>query len=267
MKFDFAAITVPEAGETVVKAFESDYDYAKFLPTGGWKSYIRGGRFTVPQDQTLTSLYWKNPQQPKTTHVRLAGARAAEFLPWFRERYPEHNTSRLDSCEDYRGEGSWETLTSMGFKIAERYGVRTANQGDWYPHHGAGRTLYIGSRQSQVSVRIYEKGKKEGEDPTWVRVEIEVKPKSRNKPLYANTDPVQLWASARWTQEFFRLLSGVELERLSLHKWSRTDFERREIAMLRQYGNHLEETLGNLSSLEELGPYLVDRLSELRNQS
>ena len=36
-------------------------------------------------------------------------------------------------------------------------------------------TLYIGSRSSDVMVRMYEKGKEQGTDEDWLRVEIEVK--------------------------------------------------------------------------------------------
>lgn len=63
---------------------------------------------------------------------------------------------------------------------------------------GQGKTLYIGSRQSQKLLRVYEKGKQLGDDRSqWVRYEVEFKSSSRHKlPLDMLTRPAEYLAGA-----------------------------------------------------------------------
>lgn len=55
---------------------------------------------------------------------------------------------------------------------------------DWHQFDGSGRTLAIGSRTSSRYLRIYEKGREQGDiNSEWVRVELEMKPRDMTIPL------------------------------------------------------------------------------------
>lgn len=41
--------------------------------------------------------------------------------------------------------------------------------------HDGGKTLYVGSRSSETMLRIYDKGKEQGTDENWIRIELEAK--------------------------------------------------------------------------------------------
>jgi phage replication initiation protein len=56
--------------------------------------------------------------------------------------------------------------------------------GDWKRINGKGRTLTIGNRSSSKYLRIYERGKKEGDSLSfWTRAELELKSTDRYLPL------------------------------------------------------------------------------------
>ena len=67
-----------------------------------------------------------------------------------------HEPSRVDAAIDWFEDGLFDTLAHAFklFAIQNRLGVSTP--GDW--ERGEGRTLYIGSRNSPLYVRLYEKG-------------------------------------------------------------------------------------------------------------
>lgn len=269
MKFDFATISVPEHGETVLEAFQEAHDYAKFSISRGQNSFNRGGYFTSYDQNKIAEFYWDMPTSPKITNVWLRGRNAHNHLPWFRENYQDHNTTRLDSCEDYTFPGAWDQITGIAYQVRERFNLKSSNEGDWHPHHGHGRTLYIGSRRSAVFLRIYEKGKQlqnehDEIDLDWVRAEIQVRPPSRNKNKYTNVNSVQLWSATNWSREFFHRLTGLNLPKLKLDPLPRSDNEKREIALLRQYGPHLDYLLEQHGSADNVGNYLYSKLVALR---
>lgn len=61
-----------------------------------------------------------------------------------------------------------------------------------------GRTYYIGAASSDRRIRVYEKGIQLGEDPNWVRVELQYRPKGREQKAWAfNASMEQLENSSR----------------------------------------------------------------------
>ena len=55
--------------------------------------------------------------------------------------------------------------------------------GNWFKPDGSGRTLYIGSRKNGKMLRVYEKGKQQGDSNSpWVRWELELHNKDRDIP-------------------------------------------------------------------------------------
>ncbi|ELW79450.1 replication initiation factor [Acinetobacter sp. WC-743] len=69
-----------------------------------------------------------------------------------------------------------------GFQLGNR-APNVEHKGNWKRPNGKGRTLNIGSRQSGKYLRLYEKGRAEGDpDDNWQRAEVEFKSVDRILP-------------------------------------------------------------------------------------
>lgn len=166
--------------------------YYKFLPRGyGGKGYLLGFQADVPG---ITVLAGGKVEQ-MGTHVQISGegCRMLEACPDF-PGWPEFmkiwrangaNFTRIDLAMDdleaqvsYKDVLSWEesgVLVRKGNSIRQ-YGNRVQGKQAW--------TLYIGSRQSEVMLRVYQKGWEltqkglslpEGAHPDFLRFECEYK--------------------------------------------------------------------------------------------
>lgn len=133
-----------------------------------------------------------------------------------REHFTYHSVSRADACVDFKGgRDEFKRVGSDLVTIAKKWGVSTrliASPSD----DEKGQTLYIGSRTSEVMVRLYEKGKQlqevkgqTPENPDLIRFEIEVKPnKADRKQLLARTAPQELPSFSRWSIKACSLVTG-----------------------------------------------------------
>lgn len=181
-------------------------------------------------------------------HVISTGSISHDVAMWMREKFLGlYGVSRADVRMDTITEGMFDYLIKVSGDFAIQRKVKTNHQGDWLTGK-AGRTLYIGSKDSVVQVRIYEKGKKEGGDPNWVRIEIQVRPaKSHSKEKAAAFLPFNFWQSSKWSHDLMNIIfianSEREVETLGT-VWRVSDVERSLIALISQYGN----TLDSLSS-------------------
>lgn len=102
---------------------------------------------------------------------REAGISSLEIVRWHIARGATF--SRIDLAYDLRDTDMRpETLyidLNLGLAVttAKTFNLITGNDG--------GSTLYIGSRQSEAFVRIYDKGVESGTRERWIRVELELK--------------------------------------------------------------------------------------------
>lgn len=182
------------------------------------------------------------------THgIRVQGAASPQVAKLIRELLPSHSVSRCDVAEDFCGEGFFDWIVGKAEEIAMRRGVLLERVGEgWYPHQrDKGRTLYVGSRKSTVFLRIYERGKKllgEGQqaDPNYVRVEMQVQPKSRAKSLLGMVEPDGFWGASSWTKELAQVMGADHVQRIKVGTvWSKPDMQRSIQALARQYGQTL----------------------------
>lgn len=104
------------------------------------------------------------------------------------------------AVDDYEGEHSIEWALDQykqgGFSTGGNKPF-TLQHGDWAIRNGNGRTFEVGRRNNGKFLRIYEKGKEQG-DPTsmWVRWELQLGKKSRNIPWLVLLVPGQFVAGA-----------------------------------------------------------------------
>lgn len=171
-----------------------------------------------------------------------------------------HWVTRADAADDRVGPGAWEALYGPLIAFADERGLTISQAGDW--HRGeAGRTLYVGSRKSPSFIRLYEKGKQLGLDPTWVRCELQVRPSKKARSAVASMTPEELWGTARWTRDVLALLQGIDVPRVRMAERRPGDDERALRAMLAQYGATLGRLYVRTGSEEAFARYLLERIA------
>lgn len=89
-----------------------------------------------------------------------------------------------------------------GFQVGNR-APNVEHKGNWKRPNGNGRTLNIGSRESGKYLRLYEKGRAEGDpDDNWQRAEVEYKSKDRVLPYDMLLAPSEYFIAAYPCFEF-----------------------------------------------------------------
>ena len=123
------------------------------------------------------------------------------------------HVTRLDLALDYREEMLFDYLHDYVRDVfLKKHNIKCQILGDYLSERNEGRSIYLGSRQSPVMLRIYEKGKeqKDTELHDWVRVEWELKPKNveaRTTLLDARLQ--ELLFSNAWSSTFAEHLLSV----------------------------------------------------------
>lgn len=173
-----------------------------------------------------------------------------------------YGVSRADPRMDMVDPAAWEYLYGLSADFALKRKLTTNSMGDWLTGE-KGRTFYIGSKTSAVQTRLYEKGKKEGGDPDWVRLEAQVRPSKADQKLKA-----AMWSprdfflhSSRWLADYYQKVLFEDHGRPDIHLgtvWSKSDREKAVTACVRQYGNRLLELADYLGGWDKLGECLGD---------
>ena len=180
--------------------------------------------------------------------------------------------TRLDPCIDFCKEGLYEEFRSQALVIAEEFKTPSGKpikfreiSSPLEPY--AGRTFYLGSREGEWFLRVYEKGLQgwkpnaRSQVPTdpikWlVRVEAEIKP---DKPIArrraAEAGPMELFGVSPILRVFAERALNVSVEPISLRVRRDSNRERALLAMGSQYSRHigdlLKEHQGDFASFGE----------------
>lgn len=245
------------------------------------RHYAFREQFRDPEGSSLCEVLHGGQNGAYGSYVRSTGWAAAGMVPVLRKLFPQQSISRADVAIDFDGPGCWEKLHGVALAIARAFGVKWHTVGDFREDRDplAGRTIYLGSRQSMVFVRIYEKGKKEllsvrvGEPlPSldWVRVEIEVKPPNqRARSWAAGWSEEQFWGCSSWSRKLLLDITGTGVERIMMTVRKETEARRSIRHMAAQYRGAMEAVLseegqdGLWKLIEEVWGE-QDRLARLR---
>jgi DNA relaxase NicK len=188
-------------------------------------------------------------------HVRVQGFYSPQMADVLRRLWPEHTVSRVDVAIDFDGADCWDKLASVCERVARDGGLKWTTVGDFREDRDqmAGRTIYVGSRQSPVFVRLYEKGKqmlpfhRVGDPPLsldWCRLEVEVKPKDRAMKVAASRwQPEQFWGCSSWSRKLLHSACGVDVERITMTARKETDARRAVRNMAMQYRSAMETVI------------------------
>lgn len=202
----------------------------------------------------------------------IAASTADEVYPLLQERFPGHGVSRLDAAEDFHGEGTWDRLEAMLTAIASRHRVSMSPFGEGHKRPDGtrdvtkGRSWYFGSKNSAFRVVLYEKGLQKiaegiAADPTWVRLEVRIKPSSKAKSMFGKIrlQPFDLLGMSRWGSEVGEHLQGPELTRYKIGSvWKPTEQDKVALRIVRMFDRGLDYLLEQYGTPEEVGRLLYE---------
>lgn len=143
-------------------------------------------------------------------NIMLTGGHGAcaRLAPSLQASFPGARLSRADAALDWSQPGLFDALLDMSRKLAKSNkklgGVRTIES-------DTGRTFYLGSRTSTVSLRVYEKDRERAArgvieevdvDPDLIRIEWTFRPQSKSKAGMAKKTPGEMVRTSVWARDF-----------------------------------------------------------------
>ncbi|MBV7267558.1 replication initiation factor domain-containing protein [Erythrobacter ani] len=180
-------------------------------------------------------------------HVECTGRASPVLAEYLREHY-EHKPTRIDHAMDIRDFGLFDKIAQFARGFARSNRLKLSFAGDWANQY-EGRTVYIGSRTSQVFVRVYEKGIKTAKENglpltadlrDLVRIELEFKPQTKAaKALAPTITGPEMWGSTDWTRQFADRVLGMGAKRVSIRDQRVSNDERSRRLMAQQYARIL----------------------------
>lgn len=262
MRFDYYNASIDANYRSVIACLQTSKDLTDVVPTSPRNGYEKAYKL-VRGEETFSTIMWGGKNVGSGVWACATGENAPEFSDLIRQKFEHHRLLRADIAIDYCESGAWESLSSHALATADRHNLKVEHRGDFHREIG-GRTIYVGSRKSAAYQRTYEKGKQLGEDPDFVRVELELKPQNlRAKELYAAATPEQMLMATRWTQDYYAILADITGIRPiapgTIRK--KSDDQRALEFMAKQYGNVLRRKLESMGGdAESFGMYIAGML-------
>jgi DNA relaxase NicK len=262
-KFDYYRATFFDLEQDeIIASLVNHFDLSSVRSSIGKHGFTRGA--TIHRGDVNLATVWWGGNNPGTC-VSLSSDNASNTVPFLRS-LGSHQVTRADVCWDLEGPGLFDQITSEALAFAVSYGLKIGYVGDW--ERGVGRTLYVGSRNSEVYLRIYEKGYEQAHgSPDWVRVEAEVKPSKKDGKMKLSTMTIdQIWGVS-WLSDFCRIFDFGTFPQSKLKSTRKpTDFERAKYALAHQYGPTLSRMYQEAKSAEAFVDDINAILTEIRSQ-
>lgn len=208
MKFDWYAATIKDHPHEIVRTLAHGLNADSVEEMKGGRHGYEGGFEIIRNGGVVASVLagGKNPDPS----AKSSGSETPAFVDCVRRAYGDkHHVSRLDSCTDFDGPGSWAKLSRAARRVAEERGLKVMKIESSGKDGNEGRTLMIGSTASAARVRIYEKGyemaaKFPGRAPEfsrdWVRVEAQLRPQEDLRLSAAVVSPEAAWGLSQTTR-------------------------------------------------------------------
>lgn len=218
--FDYYSAGVDVSADKIITAFRLDFPHVCLERGKARNGYLFSDLLVNPAGETVLTLLHGGVTQGTKVNCTATGIHSESFAVWLRSTFPEHELIRADVALDFNEGGAWASLSQWGIKISNMFSLKSNYMGVPHKetddcHDCAGRTLYIGSRQSVGMLRLYEKGKKDNPDhPDWVRAELEFKPKGTEQRLaYAKASKAEIVHAIRWSSRFFEVIGSDSVAR------------------------------------------------------
>lgn len=271
-EFDWYKAGVSDSPDYILGHLMGGFDMSSVVSSRPQHGYAEAAEVKLGE-RRLCSVQWGGNTGDRVM-VEASGSEAAPVASLVRSEWPEHYLLRADIAIDIDLPDAWDSLSSMALNLADKYRLKTRHVGD-YHRAEEGRSIYVGSRQSPVMMRVYEKGieqRVKGVDSRasldLVRVETEVKPKRAAARLHCATlSPSELLGCAPFTAEAARLLLDESVERVvGLNRLKRpSDRDRALAAMVKQYGKHLDSLMNEKGSWCAVGDVIGRMLEDSKS--
>jgi hypothetical protein len=267
MRFDYYAATLPAQLSYCEKSIKDNFEgyLISEPPVKPYKSGLR-------HHQKDFRLYWGG-QNPLPFFVA-SGQNSEDAASFVRRVFPQHRVSRADVAVDFEEVGGFDRVHALINPICRNARVEVEFQGDPDPTQKRGRTMYYGSKNSDVRICLYEKGLHElgkgnlEASEGWVRIELRVRPRKQRKALCASFSPQQFWGCAKWTSIVSKevLLTVVPFEPDPSLRLGKVD--QAVIHMFRQYAGSIRafcDKHGKFAFLDHVDDVLqVDEETRMR---
>lgn len=262
MKFDWYTASIDQKPDHVIDGLLSKLPYAS-VEDARPRYGFRNAHTVKSGFVEHCSVMYGGKAVGDAVMVDSSGRDAHEVAGHVRELFPGHRVTRADVAEDYRDPEAFDKLQALGKSIADEFRLKVNMAGDWYRGE-EGRTLYVGSPKSDVFVRIYEKGIQLDCDPTWVRVEAQVRPNGNSRVLAGMIKPSEFFGFRHWLSQFGSRLGVPDIQRIKAGtEWRPPDHDRAYKAMLSQYARTLKRVREELGSWDCVGLQIGQDLEEL----
>ncbi len=286
MKWDYASVTVwgldqkgPDGQDMYVKALATLAErLGGTIESGDLLNGYQQGYKIMRGDDLLVQCLTAGTGSAEGSSQFIAASTASEVYPILKELHPGHSVSRLDAAEDYRGEGTWDRLEAMLTKVCGEHGIAMSPYGEGHKRPDGtrdatkGRSWYFGAKSSQFRVVLYEKGLEQlakgvPADPTWVRLETRIFPKSKAKAIVGMMDlkPIDILGFSRWGKAVADYMGASDIKRVAIGSvWKPNDIEQVALKIVRMFDKGIEHLLEQQGSAEAVGRLLIEVQKKVR---
>lgn len=254
-RFDWVQATVREDVDLIADVLASTLGCDEVSTGKGLYGYS-ASRFVKRSGETIARVMFGGNGNP---HVQATGQATDEVLPVVRAAWAgQHLVTRLDSAQDFDGEGVFDTLREFMLEQAQRSRLSVTEM-ESTVNGVRSRTVYLGSPSSRVRVRLYEKGnmtRQQGGDasPGWVRLEAQLRPDSPAAREVATTlDALGAWGLSPWARDLAAACFGADVPRVTMRVKREPDYARALQYLERQYAPTLRKALAVEGSWEAVG--------------
>lgn len=248
--FDWFQVTLPNKDGKASCEVGSDVEAEAIDAAFDWcgRQGLHPGRVGSGHNGYRAALPWMRSAESKEVlcrvnsgsssgimpNVMLTGGHGAcaELAPRLQSAFPGARLSRADAALDWSQEGLWEGLLDMAKTLARANtklgGVRTIESEQ-------GRTFYLGSPASTVSLRVYEKDRERAArgvideadvDPDLIRIEWTFRPQSKSKAGMSGKAPGEMIRTSVWARDFMARAAKIMHVTDRVEKIHREEVER-----------------------------------------
>lgn len=242
-QFDFYNVNIDHSYINLVErlAKDLDLDIERAIPKYGYRE-----AYSLVRGTTKHMLIQSGGEAVGTgTYCSANGHFANEFYAWLVDNKTEYQLIRADVKIDLDGQEYFEQIAKMLKIVALNHRLKTSCMGDWVQTN-TGRTLYVGSRQSPVYCRLYEKGHQYSFASNLVRLEFEIKPKKHARLELAGQPAANFLNVNRWVSELISMMTQSTIEPSDLKLgtvYLPSDHERALAHLVKQYQSTIKKQL------------------------
>lgn len=263
VRFDAYSATMigPKPDDLMQILFDQVGLAATFSKTRGFHTFGERMGIKDASGSEFGSVQWGG-RQGERLMFEVKGEHSPKAVEALRTRF-EHRTTRTDVCADFDAPGAFEALLVPCIEVKKEHRIMGGKAGDWDDFPEKGRTQYLGSKNSPVRLRLYEKGLQPEYEhlnmPNWSRLEVQVRPAKDAKDSFSKLSPMEVWGASRWTRDIAaRLLQSHVEPHPAGTVYRLSDQETALRWMCKQYGQHLIALASDLGDWACVGKTLQE---------